>query len=406
LFYQGLHEGSRAIDEVAIVFMVHLIFLAVLAQVVVGLEVDWNYTGVLDIVYKGVPRSYHVIYPESYAAQPLRTFPAILFLHGNGADAAAFALETNMTQEAPRRGYFLVFPEGVQTPNSTLRCRERSWNAGSCCDEAVVNKVDDVAFIEAVLKDISRLRVDPGHVFVAGSSNGGSMALRLACELPHYFAGVAAEIASFELRDGTKCGTDCEDGGDGYSYCDWDAKKHDCSTTDWAASLPSVYECKVQAHPVPVIFFNGRLDPLGNVSGQVSKPVNSSIPFAYSTSFPPMDFAYSYFAKQYCEDASIDKAEQTYHNGTSGNSSSCYTWHHGCTANVTFCLSDAGHRWYGDQYNRYAVCRWEGYEDADCNLTQDLADYGPNTQSLHATWETLDFFDRASRGIAWSTMIV
>ena len=162
--------------------MRHLLCL-VLVSSVGAYDVQWNETRLVDILFKGERRASHLIAPRHLDKN--KQYPAIVALHGNGADAAAFALETNMTQEAPRAGFYLAFPEGIPKDNSTLRCKERSWNAGSCCDDAYLNQVDDVSFLRAVVQDmLSHIRVDPKRVFIAGSSNGGSMALRAACELP------------------------------------------------------------------------------------------------------------------------------------------------------------------------------------------------------------------------------
>eukprot|EP00966_Prymnesium_polylepis_P091210 2111027-Prymnesium_polylepis.1 len=104
-------------------------------------------------------------------------------LHGNTCDAASLAWMTNMTQHAPQRGFYLVMPDGVQTPGSKLRSLARSWNAGTCCGTAFVNGVDDVGFLSTVVDDLlGRFPIDRDAVFLSGSSNGGSMALRGACE--------------------------------------------------------------------------------------------------------------------------------------------------------------------------------------------------------------------------------
>lgn len=68
----------------------------------------------------------------------------------------------------------LVYPAGYQ---------ER-WNAGACCGSA---KVDDVAFLTAVIRKVS----PRSPVYLVGYSNGGRMAYRMACERPDLFAAVA-----------------------------------------------------------------------------------------------------------------------------------------------------------------------------------------------------------------------
>lgn len=64
----------------------------------------------------------------------------------------------------------LVYPVGIGM----------SWNAIGCCGKAAARRVDDVAFMKALVK-----RLDPGHerpIYLVGYSNGGRLAYRLACD--------------------------------------------------------------------------------------------------------------------------------------------------------------------------------------------------------------------------------
>jgi polyhydroxybutyrate depolymerase len=65
-----------------------------------------------------------------------------------------------------------------------------------CCGAAVQNDLDDVSFLTAVAQ---RVAADPGvdaaRVSLAGYSNGGKIAFRLACERPGLFASVAVILA-------------------------------------------------------------------------------------------------------------------------------------------------------------------------------------------------------------------
>jgi len=80
----------------------------------------------------------------------------------------------------------------------------------------------------------------------------------------------------------------------------------------------------------------------------------------------------------------------SFKNGTKRNTTVCHTWS-GCDANVTTCLSDAGHTWFGDTSNGAEVCPWEyGPNSSYClphNQTYD------QTFSIHETAQTLAFFD-------------
>ena len=64
-----------------------------------------------------------------------------------------------------------------------------SWNAIGCCSWAAQASVNDVGFIEALVK-----QVDPGStrpVYLMGYSNGGRLAYTLACKDPLLFDGTA-----------------------------------------------------------------------------------------------------------------------------------------------------------------------------------------------------------------------
>jgi len=341
-------------------------------------------------------RRYHALVPDGYPRSA--PYPAIVMFHGNGGDASSFTYETNMTQRAREAGYVLVYVDGAPAANSTLRSRARSWNAGTCCDEALLRGIDDVAYTAEVLRTLPEsLAVDAARIFLAGVSNGASMVLRAGCELPSLVAGLAVVDGSLETRDGRSCGAACQpaDPGDaGYLACAWGQDAPGCSPLEWDSELPEVYSCAaVRARQLPVALFFGRLDPACNVSGQVFVPTNSS---GYFETYSPMSYVYEYFRRAY--GCSEDSKVLTFRNGTAGNATECYSWT-GCT-NVTYCVSDAGHRWYGDVYDVVAVCTWEGYSASECAFSSDLASYGPQTDSISTTGQIISFFDTiTSRGI-------
>ena len=65
-----------------------------------------------------------------------------------------------------------------------------SWNAIGCCGYAGDHKVNDLAFLKALVA-----KVDPGRtrkVYVVGYSNGARLAYRVACTDPTLFDGYAA----------------------------------------------------------------------------------------------------------------------------------------------------------------------------------------------------------------------
>ena len=85
-------------------------------------------------------------------------------------------------------GWTIVHPEG----------RNRLWNARRLGnDGGPALEIDDGAFLSALVAQLAlEGRVDPARVFVAGMGEGGSFALRLACDRPGLVRGVAAVMAT------------------------------------------------------------------------------------------------------------------------------------------------------------------------------------------------------------------
>ena len=181
--------------------------LSVLAVFAVTGPTPPKWTHTAHLKHGGLRRTYHALSPAGKGPHPI-----LLMLHGSGGDAASFAMQTPLlTAGAVERGYFAVFPEGVEAPGSKLRCRERTWNSGQCCGEAFLTKADDVGFLVRVVEDVRRTfpSASASDAFVAGSSNGGSMALRLACERPGLVKAAVPQISSYEGVAGAACAGEC-----------------------------------------------------------------------------------------------------------------------------------------------------------------------------------------------------
>jgi poly(3-hydroxybutyrate) depolymerase len=85
----------------------------------------------------------------------------------------------------------VVYPEGRVIDQNC------SWNAGACCPPALKQNMDDVGFVDRLL-DAPREQytIDTTRVYATGSSNGGMLCYRLACELGHRFAAMAPNACS------------------------------------------------------------------------------------------------------------------------------------------------------------------------------------------------------------------
>jgi polyhydroxybutyrate depolymerase len=121
--------------------------------------------------------------------------PLVFVLHGGGGTARLAALATGWSQKAKAVGFLVVYPQAVrpnpQRPPTFLR-NPPFWNVGSGVGHGEHEGVDDVAFIRALLDELSqRLPIDPRRVYAAGFSNGAGLTFRLGMELSEHFAAIA-----------------------------------------------------------------------------------------------------------------------------------------------------------------------------------------------------------------------
>ncbi|NGN66758.1 hypothetical protein G5C51_22990 [Streptomyces sp. A7024] len=129
----------------------------------------------------GVSRTYLLHEPAADADEAPR--PLVIAFHGRGSSAQEMRKMTGLDQAADRRGTLVAYPEGLR----------HGWGAGSKATRQRPDPGADVAFTEALVKKLVRSRqADPRKVYVAGFSNGGSMALRVAAQRPGLVAGAAA----------------------------------------------------------------------------------------------------------------------------------------------------------------------------------------------------------------------
>ncbi len=132
-----------------------------------------------NLVSGGLGRSYLMIRPP---VQRGASLPVVMVLHGRNLAPAAMERISHLLPVVGRA--ITVFPAGWN----------RSWNAGGCCGVAHSEGVDDTVFLTSVVHQILATQPDASsrHVYLVGYSNGGRMAMRMACADPGLFAGLAA----------------------------------------------------------------------------------------------------------------------------------------------------------------------------------------------------------------------
>lgn len=145
-----------------------------------------------------VTRSYQSHVPPSY--DPATPMPLVILLHGYGVNGAAQDLFFGLTETSDTAGFLYAYPDG--TTNSL---GSGFWNATDGCCNFEGSPVDDVAYLNAVIDDMSaRYNVDAKRVYFLGHSNGGFMSYRMACESGARIAGIVV-LAGAMWIDVTKC---------------------------------------------------------------------------------------------------------------------------------------------------------------------------------------------------------
>jgi polyhydroxybutyrate depolymerase len=121
--------------------------------------------------------------------------------HGYGATGATQeTIVFRIATASDAHGFLYAYGDG--TIDSAGK---RFWNATDGCCNIDHSPVDDVAYFDAIVQDVSsKYAVDPKRVYAIGHSNGGFMAHRLACDRSTEIAAIVA-LAGDNYVDESKC---------------------------------------------------------------------------------------------------------------------------------------------------------------------------------------------------------
>ncbi len=143
----------------------------------------------------GKERTYILHVPP--LSSEVKTLPLVINFHGGKDNAQQFQEAVQMDKVADQMGYAVVYPNGSGRWNK----KKLTWNAGQCCGSAVSKKIDDVAFVRQLVRDVAQyIPLDRERVYTTGFDNGGMMAYRLAIEAADLIAAVAPVAGSIALE--------------------------------------------------------------------------------------------------------------------------------------------------------------------------------------------------------------
>ena len=144
--------------------------------------------GRVTIVSEGIPRT-AILLQHRRLKQARR--PAVVILRGGREKGARLRRSLGFEEMARSSGAVLIYPEPL---------------AGRWGDAPGPEARRDSVFIhDLIAKFVARGIADRGKVFLVGIANGGTMALRLACDEKNAFAGVAILAASLPSDLETSC---------------------------------------------------------------------------------------------------------------------------------------------------------------------------------------------------------
>lgn len=268
----------------------------------------------------GRDRTYLFHHPTGWNGD--QKWPLVIALHGRGGQGVGQEKLTHMTDLADREGFIVAYPDG----------HRRSWHDARDKGPAADDGVDDVAFISQLIDHfVAEHSVDASRVFVTGTSNGGIMSYRIACELADKIAAAGPVIGLMPDNP--------------------------------------AYECK-PSRPVPMMIFVGDADPLVPYGGGdvVNNEEKGKVLSAHATRAKWAEL-------NGCEGADFQQTIDSQDDGTQVEEMRHSSCKDGAQV-VLFSIHGGGHTWpNGEQYLPEAII---GKTTRDVDASEQLWDFFRN----------------------------
>ena len=143
----------------------------------------------------GGDRTARLQFPPDTEGQAI---PLVLSLHGYAGEAEAHDWYFGLSERILEYRFALITPQGTSDSRGNA-----FWNATDACCNFDGSAVDDSSWLSTLVDEAKEI-VDVSGVYVAGYSNGGFMAYRLACDGLDGLVAIAS-LAGSSFADPARC---------------------------------------------------------------------------------------------------------------------------------------------------------------------------------------------------------
>jgi poly(3-hydroxybutyrate) depolymerase len=180
---------------------------------------------IVTLTVGGQERSYRLFVPPT---PPSGRYGLVVALHPLGNSGLDFEQDSHLDSGAVAAHALVAYPNGV----------DGSWNAGRCCGAAREQRVDDVAFLDAVIDDVeATYPVDPSQLAMGGLSNGALMHMHgMKDTLVPWVGDEHSPYTTNHVMPSVRSTTDEVANADGCRTGDWSQRRPDHLLTEYEAT--------------------------------------------------------------------------------------------------------------------------------------------------------------------------